>query len=215
MHDNLVSGVQQTLETAGPSGHNAVPVVEPVSGTVDGSIRGQASNHNDNKVQQEIESLAEYYDETGHFLTMTTTQTSIPGADTDADFKSFYRQIKALAWTWVQDYFSDVDPEAKISLDLLHLAYTAPQLMEYTNWISCCGPKCTWEDVFNEQRAQLVYGILGKMLEVHVFGHEMFGADKDQLRDLKELDMELVNRDGNTFFCFPSALHLRGTPRLT
>ncbi len=85
----------------------------------------------------------------------------------DANFTKDLFKIKSLAWTWAKEYFSNVSPEAKRSLDLLHLAHTSPQLMEYANWISCCGQKRTWEDVFNEQRAQLVYGILGKMLEVH------------------------------------------------
>ena len=48
-----------------------------------------------------------------------------------------------------------------------------------------------------------MYGILGKMLEVHVFGHEMFGADKEQLSELRELDMELVNRDGTVVLPSP------------
>ena len=125
-----------------------------------------------------------------------------PITDPDADFRTRYLEIKSLAWTWVQNYFSDISPEAQRSLDLLHLAHTSPQLMEYVNWISCCGQKRTWEDVFNGQRALLVYGMLGKLLEVHVFGHEMFGADGDQVRELRELDMELVNRDGILFLSF-------------
>ena len=51
-----------------------------------------------------------------------------------------------------------------------------------------------------------MYGILGKMLEVHVFGHEMFGADKEQLSELRELDMELVNRDGTSVLPWPCAV---------
>lgn len=128
------------------------------------------------------------------------TQTANP----DADFHERYVEIKSLAWTWVKLYFSDITPEAKRSLNLLHLAHTSPQLMEYANWISCCGQKRTWEGVFNEQRAMLVFGVLGKMLEVHVFGHEMFGADENQLRALRELDVELVNTDGTSFLLFPT-----------
>lgn len=125
----------------------------------------------------------------------------------DAEFYKRYIEVKSLAWTWVQKYFSDITPEAKKSLNLLHLAHTSPQLMEYANWISCCGQKRTWEGVFNEQRAMLVYGILGKMLEVHVFGHEMFGADRNQLRALRELDIELANTDGTSFLLFPPLHH--------
>ena len=144
-----------------------------------------------------------------------TPQTERPPkatANPDADFQSRYREIKSLAWTWVKNHFSDITPERKKALNLLHLAHASPQLMEYANWISCCGQKRTWEDVFNEQRALLVYGILGKMLEVHVFGHEMFGADKEQLRELRELDMELVNRDGTSVLLL--AVH-RWTFKLT
>ena len=54
-----------------------------------------------------------------------------------------------------------------------------------------------------------MYGMLGKVLEVHVFGHEMFGADGEQVRELRELDIELVNRDGillpsSSSCCLPS-----------
>ena len=119
--------------------------------------------------------------------------------DLDADFESRYFELKDLAWAWVVDYVADVGPEAKKSLGLVDLARSSPQLMEYANGLSCCAQKQTWEDVFNEQRAQLVYCILGKVLEVHVFSHEMFGADKEQLRELRELDAELANKDGNLF----------------
>lgn len=129
-------------------------------------------------------------------------QSETRATDPDAEFHRRYVEVKSLAWTWVQKYFKDIAPEAKKSLNLLHLAHTSPQLMEYANWISCCGQKRTWEGVFNEQRAMLVYGILGKMLEVHVFGHEMFGADRNQLRALRETDIELVNRDGTSFLPF-------------
>ena len=38
-----------------------------------------------------------------------------------------------------------------------------------------------------------------------MFGHEMFGANKEQLRELRELDMELIDSDGTSFL--PFALH--------
>lgn len=160
--------------------------------------------------QRKIETVAED-DETNVVTTrIIQPQKLIPNPD--ADFQTRYLEIKSLAWTWVKNHFSEITPEAKGSLNLLHLAHTSPQLMEYANWISCCGQKRTWEDVFNEQRAHLVYGILGKMLEVHVFGHEMFGADNEQLLELRELDIELINRDGTSFLSFRSApLRIRKT----
>ena len=185
-----------------PPAGNTVQVVVPTP-----SIVNDGRDKTSKNPQQTIENLAEEGDDDQSVIVTTQVQrpeTSMPNHD--ANFTSLLKEIKSLAWTWVQNYFSDVSPEAKKSLDLLRLARTSPELMEYANWISCCGQKRTWEDVFNEQRAQLVFCILGKMLEVHVFGHEMFGADKDQLRELTELDVELVNKDGTTFFPFISVL---------
>ena len=115
--------------------------------------------------QRKIETVAQG-DEPDIVTTQTRGRPRIMIPNPDAYFQFRYREITSLAWTWVTKYFSGIDPEAKRSLDLLRLAHTSPQLMEYANWISCCGQKRTWEGVFNEQRAQLVYGILGKMLEV-------------------------------------------------
>ena len=163
---------------------DAVKVVVQVPSLTDGS-------------GDKTKSVAE--DDEAPIVTKQTNHVQKAVSNPDVDFESRYRELKSLGWTWVKTYFSDVTPEAKKSLNLLHLAHQSPELMEYANWISCCGQKRTWEGVFNEQRAQLVYGILGKMLEVHVFGQEMFGADKEQLRELRELDMELANRDGTAF----------------
>lgn len=176
-----------------------VKVVVQIPSLIDGS------GDNGSPQRQIIESVAE----DAEAPIVTTQMTHLPKvvSNPDVDFYTRYRELKSLGWTWVKNYFSDITPEAKKSLNLLHLAHHSPELMEYANWISCCGQKRTWEDVFNEQRALLVFGILGKMLEVHVFGQEMFGADKEQLRALRELDVELANRDGNSFL--PFVLHRR------
>lgn len=178
---------------------DTVQVVVQKPSLVDGS-RYKGSNSSKAK----IETVGE--DDETDIVTTRIEQPEQPEtqpANPDADFHRRYVEVKSLAWTWVKKHFSNIAPEAKRSLNLLHLAHTSPQLMEYANWISCCGQKRTWEGVFNEQRAMLVYGILGKMLEVHVFGHEMFGADENQLRALRELDIELVNTDGTSFLLCP------------
>ncbi|KAF6234932.1 hypothetical protein HO173_006862 [Letharia columbiana] len=176
---------QGNIQTSG----DTVQVVVQLPSLVDG--RG---GRRSNSPQRKTENVAED-DETAIVTTQIEPSQRL-SPNPDADFQTRYREIKSLAWIWVKNYFSDITPEAKKSLNLLHLAHTSPQLMECANWISCCGQKRTWEGVFNEQRAQLVYGVLGKMLEVHVFGHEMFGANKEQLRELRELDMELIDSDG-------------------
>ena len=177
---------------------DTVQVVVQKPSLVDGS-KHKGSNSSKAKIENVVEN-----DGTDIVTTRIERpeQPEMQAPNPDADFYRRCLEVKSLAWTWVQKYFSNITPEAKTSLNLLQLAYTSPQLMEYANWISCCGQKRTWEGVFNEQRAMLVYGILGKMLEVHVFGHEMFGADENQLRALRELDIELVNTDGSSFLPF-------------
>lgn len=56
-----------------------------------------------------------------------------------------------------------------------------------------------WEIFFNSQRSSIVFAVLGKVLEVHVFGHEMFGSSDAQLKALRSLDLEMINLDGVFF----------------
>lgn len=166
------------------------------------SVAEATGDKSSNGPRREPDTTAEEGDEETDIFATHVGRGQVPTRDQDAAFRARYAEIKRLAWTWVQKHFPAVDPGAKRRLDLLRLAHTSPQLMEYANWVSCCGQKRTWEGVFAEQRAQLVYGMLGKVLEVHVFGHEMFGADREQLRELRELDMELLNKDGTCLFPF-------------
>ena len=182
MQDRLASPKEHILGKTVPLGETVQVVVQKPS------LGDRSGDKTTNSPKRNIKTVADDDDNTNIFITHTERpqkRTRNP----DADFEKRYVEIKSLAWTWVRKYFSNVAPEAQRSLDLLDLAHTSPELMEIANWISCRGRKRTWEDVFNEQRALLVYGILGKVLETHVFTHEMFGADKEQLRELRELDM--------------------------
>ena len=129
------------------------------------NLKDASGDETSNSPQRNTEMIAE--DDETHLITTHIGQPQTSNPNQDANFKSLYSTIRSLARTWVEDYFSDIPPEAKRSIDLLHLAQTSPQLMEYANWISVCGQKRTWEGVFTEQRGLLVFGILGKMLEVH------------------------------------------------
>ena len=110
------------------------------------------------------------------------------------EIKERYGALKVEAWKWALKHFPKAD-SAKASLSLLKLAETSPELIEYVDYISACTAH-DWLYVFNEQRPKLVFGILGKMLEVHVFGHEMFGAADEQLQKLQEKDFDERNADG-------------------
>ena len=193
MQDSHRSSRVQTHENTQTPG-DTVQVVVQIPRPEDGS-GDKKSNGRPGKIQSGVEK-----DDETDIVTTQFKRAQKLAPNPDAGFQARYLKLKSLAWNWVQNHFSDTTPATKQPLNLLHLAHTSPQLMEYANWICCCGKKRTWEDVFNEQRAELVYGILGKMLEVHVFGHEMFGADQAQLQALRELDLELVNRDGKPLF---------------
>jgi hypothetical protein len=110
------------------------------------------------------------------------------------EFKKRYGALKVEAWKWALKHFPKAD-SAKASPNLLELAETSPELIEYVDYISACTDH-DWLYVFNEQRPKLVFAILGKMLEVHVFGHEMFGATDEQLQKLQEEDFDKRNADG-------------------
>ncbi len=130
-------------------------------------------------------------------LSLTHAKTAkIPLHPADAAIKSHYHFLKKLAWAWTSTHLPRV-PSATSSLSLSSLANTNPELMEYANYLSSCGFS-SWEDVFNERRGELVYGILGKMIDVHVFGCEMFGASEEEEMELAGWDEGLVNDDGTS-----------------
>lgn len=128
--------------------------------------------------------------------------------DRDREYKQRYLDLKATAWHWSSTYFPPPTPtpgSTPPSLNLPNLCLTSPQLMEYANYISVCTDSSTWEDVFHEQRTYLVYSILGKMIDVHIFGHEMFGATDEQLHTLRAADEECMMDDGK--FLPPQTSH--------
>ena len=111
----------------------------------------------------------------------------------DLKILTYYRRLKLLSWQWATTHFSPSTPVP--CPNLLHLSTTSPSLLTYVNYISACTNQ-TWEQVFTTHRAILVYCILGKMLEVHVFGHEAFGISEQQAGVLRGLDLLCVNNDG-------------------
>ncbi|KAL6713820.1 hypothetical protein ACLMJK_008314 [Lecanora helva] len=115
-----------------------------------------------------------------------------PKTNADAEFYRFYLAIKRYAWDWSTKYF----PPTSQPLNLLELCESHPQLMEYANYLSACTNK-TWEDVFNEQRHLLVYCIIGKTLEVHVFGQELIGGSAQQIEEMRRYDAESIMKDDN------------------
>lgn len=139
---------------------------------------------------------------------------------TDAEFEERYKALKILSWRWVTEHIPDVSPDAIMTFDRLRLSQLHPELMEYVNYIASYQAATKvdgnvkdddnsyiseveiiggWEVFFNSQWSSIVFAILGKVLEVHVFGHEMFGSSDAQLKALRSLDLEMINLDGIFF----------------
>lgn len=114
---------------------------------------------------------------------------------TDAEFEDRYRELKAAAMTWVKQHFSKDFAKPLTSLDMLQISKNTPELIQYINYIVSSG-KDKWEDIFVERRIALVYGVLGKAIEIHVFGEEMFGASDRQRITLRGIDLEMRNKNG-------------------
>ncbi|KAK0509163.1 hypothetical protein JMJ35_008534 [Cladonia borealis] len=128
----------------------------------------------------------------------------------DLKIRTHYRRLKLLSWQWATTHFSPSTPDS--CPNLLHLSTTSPSLLTYINYISACTNQ-TWEQIFTAHRAILVYCILGKMLEVHVFGHEAFGISEQQTEVLRQLDLLCVNNDGKLSPLLPRPQPLQSSPK--
>lgn len=140
---------------------------------------------------------------------------------TDAEFEERYKALKISSWGWVTKHIPDIGSCPTVTVDLSRLPQLRPESFEYVNYIASCRPKTKvddnangdhdrntrkvettggWENFVITQRSSIIFAILGKVLEIHVFGHEMFGSSDTQLKILRWLDLEMINADGASLF---------------
>ncbi|KAI4267024.1 MAG: hypothetical protein LQ337_008559, partial [Flavoplaca oasis] len=103
-----------------------------------------------------------------------------------------YQDLRSAAWEWAKGTF---DHGSLNRLDLMQLAETNPQLMEYINSTTASPQLTDWETWIGKRKAAIVYAILGKVIEVHVFGEELFGASESQKAHLRKWDREKMDWD--------------------
>ncbi|MCJ1429063.1 hypothetical protein MMC29_006976, partial [Sticta canariensis] len=148
-----------------------------------------------------VQALEVLQDPTPGILTQEDLEQSLPPQPllprTDAEFEDRYRELKAAAMNWVKQHFSKEFAKPLTKLDLVQISNETPELIQYINFIASSG-KDSWEDIFVERRIALVYGVLGKVIEIHVFGEEMFGANARQRTTLRGIDLEMLNLNGFT-----------------
>ncbi|KAL8932784.1 MAG: hypothetical protein Q9216_006675, partial [Gyalolechia sp. 2 TL-2023] len=114
---------------------------------------------------------------------------------TDEAYKHRYQALRSAAWDWTKEYFSDVACASSPPLDLMHLLETNPELMEYINSTTSSPHFEVWERILQLKRAEIVYSIVGKVLEMHVFGKELFGATPEEERLMQVQDYRMRDSD--------------------
>jgi len=120
---------------------------------------------------------------------------------TDQDFEDAICTLKQMMRDWTQEYFYDRLSDAeRRDFNLYRLAQGSPELMKHAAWVAAGGDLEKWKSHFVGHRSELVFSILGKMLEVEVFGHTMFGATPGQLATLTSMDLALLNVDGGFLY---------------
>ncbi|KAL8849602.1 MAG: hypothetical protein Q9221_005430 [Calogaya cf. arnoldii] len=113
--------------------------------------------------------------------------------ETLEEITQYYHDLRSAAWKWAKDTFQYA---SSTPLDLMHLATTHPELMEYINSTSASPQLVDWETFLAKKRAAIVYAILGKVIDVHVFGEELFGAGPEQKHTLRASDRKTMDHDG-------------------
>ncbi|KAI9719428.1 MAG: hypothetical protein M1812_003499 [Candelaria pacifica] len=117
----------------------------------------------------------------------------------DQEYSEAIHTLKHFSKVWCNTYFTYkliFASKPNSHFNLPELANMSPELITYANYITSGNPN--WEDLFliPNQRAALVYGILGKVLEVWVFGPLLFGATKEQTNALEALENVCAHVDG-------------------
>ena len=127
---------------------------------------------------------------------MFEPKSPLPATDTEMERR--YCELKEAASAFAQEYFPKDLAKPIAALDLVNMSKETPELMEIINYIASRGEK-GWEHQFRERKSLLVYGVLGKLMQAHFFGQEMFGASDRQLHILRSIDWEMLNLDGRFF----------------
>ncbi|KAL8709679.1 MAG: hypothetical protein Q9220_005619 [cf. Caloplaca sp. 1 TL-2023] len=115
--------------------------------------------------------------------------------NTDAEYRERYRALRSACWEWAKTSF-DAVTEPPTPLYLMELAESSPVLAEYINSCTSLPQGTDWERHLDERRPEIVYSILGKALEMFVFGQELFGTKDSDREKLQDLDWEKLDEDG-------------------
>lgn len=107
-----------------------------------------------------------------------------------------YQDLRSFAWKWAQETFQPAASSSSPPLNLMDLATTHPELMEYINATTASPQHTDWETFLQKKRAPVVYAIVGKAIDLHIFGEELFGASPEEKATLRAIDRKYMDHDG-------------------
>lgn len=130
---------------------------------------------------------------------------------TDQHFETAISILKGMMAEWTRLwFFGQASEEERQNFNLHAMFVKSPHLMEYVGYIAAGGDDEQWKNYFLHWRSSTAFGVIGKMLEVHVFGHTMFGATPSQMETLDAMDMQLLKVDGNNTKPFLISYNVKG-----
>ncbi|KAL8672012.1 MAG: hypothetical protein Q9168_003517 [Polycauliona sp. 1 TL-2023] len=133
------------------------------------------------------------FDHTGVENLLAHTQPKTP-----SEIAQYYHDLRSAAWQWARDAFDYGSSSAPGSnpLDLLNLATTNAELMEHINSTTASPQFTDWEGWIEKRKAAIVYTILGKVIDVHIFAEDLFGASEEWKGQLRREDRLSMDEDG-------------------
>lgn len=118
---------------------------------------------------------------------------------TDGEFTHRYLELKISICDWAFKYFSSHQDETYDAVNL----WKHSELLSYIKSILLAeGPNPLWDDVTKNLRPNLVMGVFMKVIQIHIFGLELFGASEDQLKILRSADRLRTERDPECIHSF-------------
>lgn len=103
---------------------------------------------------------------------------------TDGEFRHRYNELLIGIFKWACKYFSSYEER----YDLASF-WKYGELTRYIDSIAVAmGPKRDWGDVIQTLKSRLVMGLIMKVIQIHIFGLELFGTSQAKLLILRSAD---------------------------
>lgn len=122
---------------------------------------------------------------------------------TDGEFAHRYNDLLIGIFKWSSKYFSYEEPNYDLAkLQKYHL------LISYIDLIAVArDPNTHWKNVIETLTPRLVMALIMKIIQIHIFGLELFGASQSQLEILRSADRLRTEPSHSCIIAPPSSLN--------